>query len=54
MIRRLELCIYLIATVLISYYATLGLTSLFFESLYGVDFIGLDWKLPLFLFVILV
>jgi len=53
-IKRLELCLYLIATVLISYYATLGLTLLFFESLYGGNFVGLDWKLPLFLFVILV
>ena len=53
-IRRWELCLYLIATVLISYYATLGLTLLFFENLYGSDFVGLDWKLPLFLFVILV
>ena len=53
-IRRWELCLYLIGTVLISYYATLGLTLLFFESLYGSEFVGLDWKLPLFLFVILV
>ena len=53
-IRRWELCLYLIATVLISYYATLGLTHLFFASLYGSDYVGLDWKLPLFLFVILV
>ncbi len=53
-IRRWELCLFLIATVLISYYATLGLTMLFFEKMYGADFVGLDWKLPLFLFVILV
>ncbi len=53
-IRRIGLCIYLIATVLLSYYATLGLTILFFRALQGPDFIGLDWKLPLFLFVILV
>lgn len=53
-IRRLVLCLYLIGTVLLSYFATLGLTVLFFRALYGDDFVGLDWKLPLFLFVILV
>ncbi len=53
-IRRFGLCVYLIATVLISYYATLGLTFIFFKFAYGDDFVGLDWKLPLFLFVILV
>lgn len=53
-IRRFGLCLYLIVTVLISYYATLGLTLLFFQAAYADDFVGLDWKLPLFLFVILV
>lgn len=53
-IRRVGLCVYLIGTVLLSYYATLGLTILFFRALHGPDFLGLDWKLPLFLFVILV
>ena len=53
-IRRVGLCIYLIVTVLLSYYATLGLTMLFFGNAQGSEFIGLDWKLPLFLFVILV
>lgn len=53
-IRRVLLCSYLIVTVLLSYYATLGLTHLFFQFAYGDDFVGLDWKLPLFLFVILV
>jgi len=53
-IRRVRLCLYLIATVLLSYYATLGLTQWFFKAAYGGDWVGLDWKLPLFLFVILV
>ncbi|GAA5510112.1 hypothetical protein Rcae01_05618 [Novipirellula caenicola] len=53
-LRRIGLSLYLIVTVLISYYATLGLTILFFRAAYGTDYVGLDWKLPLFLFVILV
>lgn len=53
-IRRAGLCLYLILTVLLSYYATLGLTIWFFSGAYGSEFVGLDWKLPLFLFVILV
>ncbi len=53
-IRRIALCGYLIVTVLLSFYATLGLTILFFQLAYGKGYVGLDWKLPLFLFVILV
>lgn len=53
-IRKLTLSLYLIATVLLSYYATLGLTMMFFRAMYGDQYVGLDWKLPVFLFVILV
>ncbi len=53
-IRQVGLCMYLIATVLLSYYATLGLSMAWFRWMYGDEFVGLDWKLPLFLFVILV
>lgn len=53
-LRRIWLSIYLILTVLLSYYATLGLTVWLFRYLYGETYVGLDWKLPLFLFVILV
>ena len=53
-LRRWWVCLYLIATVLMSYYATLGITVVTFRILYGDGYVGLDWKLPLFLFVILV
>jgi len=53
-LRRFWLSLYLIFTVLLSYFATLGLTVMTFRTLYGETYVGLDWKLPLFLFVILV
>jgi RND superfamily putative drug exporter len=52
--RRVTLALYLIVSVLFSYLATLGCTYLVFWLLEGDAFLGLDWKVPLFLFTILV
>ncbi len=53
-LRDFLACLYLIITVLLSYFATIGLTDMFFTWLYGDTFDGLDWKVPIFLFVILI
>jgi len=53
-LRRPWFSAYLMFTVLLSYLTTLGLTQWFFGWAYGDEFVGLDWKVPLFLFVILV
>ncbi len=54
LLRQWVISTYLIFTVLFSYFATLGVTYWTFAWLHGSDYHGLDWKVPLFLFVILV
>ncbi len=56
LLRRPWICLYLIATVVLGYLASLGITELVFRNLHhGPDpWVGLDWKVSFFLFVILV
>lgn len=54
LLRKPGLCSYLMFTVLFSYLATLGCTFIFFWALDPSGFSGLDWKVPMFLFTILI
>ena len=54
LLRRPVICVYLIATVVVNYFVTLGIMQLALGAIHGEEFIGLDWKAPIFLFVILV
>lgn len=53
-IRKPVACIYLMITVLVSYWVTIGMTEQVFQWYYGATYDGLDWKVPVFLFVILI
>jgi RND superfamily putative drug exporter len=54
LLRRPGICAYLMFTVLYSYFATLGFTYLAFWAMDPAGFTGLDWKVPMFLFTILI
>jgi RND superfamily putative drug exporter len=53
-VRRPWLAAYLLATVLLSYLATLGATALVGSLFYGRPWTLVDWRVPFFLFTILV
>lgn len=53
-VRKPWLALYLLATVLLSYYATLGATALFAMWWGGKAFGMIEWRVPFFLFTILV
>lgn len=53
-LRHPIVCAYMILSVVFSYLVTVGLSDLVFAYAYGDDYRGLEWKVPLFLFVILV
>jgi RND superfamily putative drug exporter len=54
LLRRPAICLYLIITVLFSYLVALGATYLAYWAFDPANFAGLDWKVPMFLFTILI
>lgn len=54
MLRQPEICAYLIVTVVFSYVVTIGTTYLAFYLYDPTGFHGIDWKVPIYLFTILV
>src|SRR4029077_3360547 len=53
-LRRVVISVYLVLSVLLSYLATLGETLVLFGLTHWGGYEGLDWKVPIFLFTILV
>jgi len=54
LLRQIAIPLYLIATVFFSYLVTLGVTFVVFLAMDPSNFSGLDWKVPIFLFTILI
>jgi RND superfamily putative drug exporter len=54
LVKRFWLAAYLLATVLLSYYATLGATAIFTHLVSDKPFGLIEWRVPFFLFTILV
>jgi len=54
LLRHPAICVYLMVTVLFSYLVALGATYSFYWAISTGEFAGLDWKVPMFLFTILI
>ncbi len=54
LLRKPSICLYLIITVLFSYLVALGATYTAYWAFDPANFAGLDWKVPMFLFTILI
>ncbi|MGE4001554.1 MAG: MMPL family transporter, partial [Planctomycetaceae bacterium] len=54
LLRKPAICGYLIVSVAFSYFVTLGVTFVVFWLRDPAGFAGLDWKVPIFLFTILI
>src|SRR5258707_24860 len=54
LLRQFAVPLYLLLSVLFSYYATLGAAFLVFWLLDPAGFTGIDWKVAIFLFTILI
>lgn len=54
LLRQGVICLYLLLSVLFSYYTALGVTFALFWALNPAEFSGLDWKVTMFLFTILI
>lgn len=54
LLRRVFLTVYLLVSVLFNYYTTLGVAFLVFWGLDPQGFAGIDWKVAIFLFTILI
>ncbi len=54
LLKQFVVSVYLIISVLFSYLVTLGVTFAFFWAIDPSGFAGLDWKVPTFLFTILI
>ncbi len=53
LLRKLSICVFLIVSVVFSFLVAWGTTYLTFWAIYGEDFEGLDWKVPIYLFTLL-
>ena len=54
LLGRPAICAYLIVTVVFSFLVAMGATYLVFQAIDGETFAGLDWKIPIFLFTLLI